>query len=277
MGIEEQIKRNAEKVLMDLKDTLLKTGNALLFNVSGIDVDRDEMVVHTSTLVKREKRLVETVVKMVEALVRFLKEPYESGVFQQPDIIPTHLSSLGTHWEYFSIGAPRYTATADRFAALSGYNPSVSVPMIRNCCDLVKSVCELVTVLITKDKWKLKDESRHPDGIIGHVYDVLLYYDKKVMQENRGQSGEQSKIAREFKKQFQKGANNLRARASDLWARAEELWKNPKHDGEFQTKLALKYLERALVLIGENNKEDSAFQLVKDVTAFLKDLQELSK
>jgi hypothetical protein len=272
-GIEEQIKENAQKILKNLDDALLNTGNALFFNLTGYDKDKDKMVIHNSALAREEKRIVEATVHMVEVLVEFLREPYVVSAFQQPDVIPTRLTSLGTHWEYFSVGFARYTSTAERLAVLSSYNASASIPMIQNCCDLVKGVCEVETNIITKNEWQLSG-SKHPDGIVGHVYDILLGYQVKCLQEGIVKPGEGS-IAEEFKIEFRERTNKLQKRANDLWIDSNDLWGKAKNDDPSQVAEVINNIEKALDLLSKDTVEDSSLKVMNDVKRFLEELPSL--
>ena len=266
-SIEEQIKENAQKILKYLFDALLKTNNALLFNLTKSDEDRDRIVIHNSALMRQEKIVVEAAVCMVETLVKFVRIPYERQVFQQPDVIPTGLNSLGTHWEYFSVGFPRYTSAAERLAVLSSYNASASIPMIQNCCDLVKGACEVETNIITKNQWELLG-SNHPDGIVGHVYDVLLRYHGKRLQEGIVKPGERN-IAEEFKAAFRERTNKLQEKANNLWIQANNLWGEAKNDETSQVAEVISNIEETLAFLGQDAVEDSSLKVIEDVIRFL--------
>ena len=266
-SIEEQIKENAQKILKYLFDALLKTNNALLFNLTKSDEGRDRIVIHNSALMRQEKIVVEAAVCMVEALVTFVRIPYERKVFQQPDVIPTGLNSLGTHWEYFSVGFPRYTSAAERLAVLSSYNASASIPMIQNCCDLVKGACEVETNIITKNQWELLG-SNHPDGIVGHVYDVLLRYHGKRLQEGIVKPGERN-IAEEFKAAFRERTNKLQEKANNLWIQANNLWGEAKNDETSQVAEVISNIEETLAFLGQDAVEDSSLKVIEDVIRFL--------
>ena len=218
------------------------------------------MIIHNSVLLQVERELVTAVVEMTRVLVTFLIKPYESG-FSQPDIIPTHFNQLGRHWEYITTGFQKYTATAEQLALLSGYNSSDSNPMIGTCCNLVKGVCELEQDTITKTQWALYTKEKHPDGIIGHVYDVLFYYGEKCVQEKVQESDQN--IAIEFRERFQSRCNSLQRRSHDLSEKAGRC---------SRAELAVILLKEALDLISMNPSSDSAITLVKDVTAFLENL-----
>lgn len=269
-GIEEQIKENAQKILKYLDDALLKTGNALLFNLTKSDEDKDKIVIHNSALMRQEKIIVEAAVCMVETLVKSIRIPYEEQVFQQPDVIPTGLNSLGTHWEYFSVGFPRYTSAADRLAVLSSYNASASIPLIQNCCDLVKGACEVETNIITKNQWKLLGRN-HPDGIVGHVYDVLLRYHGKQLQEGIVESGEKD-IAEEFKRVFRERTNELQEKANNLWIQANNLWGEAKDNDPSQVAEVINNIEEALAFLGQDAGGDSSLKVIEDVIIFLEEL-----
>jgi hypothetical protein len=231
-----------------------------LFNVTISDEKRDIMIIHNSVLLKAERELVTAVVKMTRVLAAFLIKPYESGLFQ-PDIIPTHFNQLGRHWEYTTTGFQKYTATAEQLALLSGYNSSESNPVIRTCCDLVKGVCELEQNIVTKIQWASLPTEKHPDGIIGHVYDVLFYYGEKCVQEKVLELDQN--IAEEFRERFQSRCDSLLERSHNLSEKAREC---------SQAGNAVIYLKEALDLISPDPSSDSALTVVKDVTTFLENM-----
>lgn len=275
ISMEQQIRRTADKTLADAVTAGLKTGDALLFNVSGTDEMRDEMVILISVQLEKEKELVEAIVEMTASLSRFLIDSYRCEGWQQPDIIPTHFNMLGTHWEYLCNGYQSCTAPAERLASLSGYNSSTSRPMIQNSADLVKEACGLEITAITKNEWTLEGET-HPDGMIGHVYDVLLAHRTKCLQESAGTMKSEKSISEEFKRQFRDRANALRKRANGLWTHANTLWKQAEDNTPAQAELTLGYLEEAAELLGKNDRSDSAQQLVTDAREFIEKLPELS-
>ncbi|MBU7014718.1 MAG: hypothetical protein HXS52_00960 [Theionarchaea archaeon] len=273
ISIEQQIKRSFDEALKGAAAAALKTGDAVLFNMGAIDEKRDEMVVLTSTLVGKEKELLEIVIEMTEVLSRFLTDSYAREGWGQPDIIPTHFNLLGTHWEYLCNGYQGYTAPAERLANLSSYNPSASRPMIQNSADLVKEACGLEITAVTKNNWKAEGET-HPDGIVGHVYDILLAHETKCLQEGTRDTREERSIPVEFKKQFRNRANRLRRRANRLWTEANILWKQAKDDDPTQVTLILHCFEEAVGLFSINDKIDSAPELVEDVRKFIENLSE---
>ncbi|MBU7047161.1 MAG: hypothetical protein HXS54_12080, partial [Theionarchaea archaeon] len=167
--IQEQIKRNARDILADIDTALVKTGDALLFNVTGSDENKDIIIIHNSTLMKKKKEFVENIVEMTDILAKFLIKPYESDMFLQPNIIPTHFNQLSRHWEFLSTGFQMYTAAPEQLAFLTRYNTSESRVTVETCCNVVKGVCELEWETITKNKWASLPEDKHPDGMIGHV------------------------------------------------------------------------------------------------------------
>ena len=254
----EQIRRNARNILADIDTALVKTGDALLFNMTGSDENKDIMIIHNSTLMKKEKELVENIVEMTDILAAFLVGFYESGRFTQPNIIPTHFNQLSTHWEFLSTGFQKYTAAAEQLAFLTRYNTSDSRVTVKTCCNVVKSACELEWETITKNKWASLPEDKHPDGIIGHVYDVLLAFDDKCMQEKVRDFA--SDIAERFRLTFQSRCDSLLKRAHDLWREADTC---------SQGECALTCLCNALDLLSKENDGDSALKLVKDVKVFL--------
>jgi hypothetical protein len=273
-SIEQQIKRNTDKALQETTGAALKTGDALLFNVSGADEMRDEMVVLTSVLVEKERELLEALSEMTETLSRFLIDSYGLEGWEQPDIIPTHFNMLAKHWEYLCNGYQSYTAPAEKLAGLSSYNPSASIPMIQTSVDLVQEVCGLEITAITKNKWNLEGEI-HPDGIVGHVYDVLQNHYVKCLQENAGNTEVEKQIPEDFKKQFRKRSNDLRKRANELWTNANTLWNEAKTEDPHQALLILGYLQEAVGLLSKKDENDSALELVKDVRKFIEGLPEL--
>ncbi|MBU7017341.1 MAG: hypothetical protein HXS44_07510 [Theionarchaea archaeon] len=258
IDILDQIRRNARNMLADIDTALLKTGDALLFNMTGSDENKDIMIVHNSTLMKEEKELVENIVEMTDILAAFLVKPYKPGMFTQPNIIPTHFNHLSTHWEFLSTGFPMYTATAEQLALLTRYNTSDSTVTVETCCNVVKGVCQLERETITKNQWASLPRDKHPDGIIGHVYDVLLAYEEKCVQEEVQDST--SYIAERFRSTFEPRCDSLLTRARVLWEEAGRC---------SQGECALTCLCKALDLISKENGDDSALKLVKDVKVFL--------
>ncbi|MBU7023387.1 MAG: hypothetical protein HXS40_04400 [Theionarchaea archaeon] len=273
-SIEQQIKRSTEKALEETTGAALKTGDALLFNVSGTDEMRDEMVVLTSVLMEKERELLEALSEMTETLSRFLIDSYGREGWGQPNIIPTHFNLLAKHWEYLCNGYQGYTTPAERLAGLSSYNPSASRPMIQNSVDLVQEVCGLEITAVTKNDWLLESET-HPDGIVGHVYDVLQAHDVKCLQERAGNAKEEKRISEDFKKQFRKRSNNLRERANELWTNANTLWNQAKSGDPAQVVLILDFLQEAVGLLSKREENDSALELVRDVRKFIEKLPEL--
>ncbi|MBU7019266.1 MAG: hypothetical protein HXS44_17300, partial [Theionarchaea archaeon] len=70
--------------------------------------------------------------------------------------------------------------------------------MIKNCCKLVIGSCMLEKNAVTKNTWERLPKNSHPDGMIGHAYDVLLAYDTKLPP---------ASTAKEFRTAFQKKAD----------------------------------------------------------------------
>ena len=256
-GVEDKVRRNHMDALNNLDDSLQKIGDALLFNVElknddSIDHTKNKMVINASTLMKKEEELVDYIVELVKILCKFGKTAYEPGY--QPDIIPTSLIRMGKHWQYLSIGILESTMAANKLAMLSEYNISRSKPMIKNCCKLVIGACMLGKNAVIKNVWERLPETNHPDGMMGHTYDVLSAYDEKLPP---------SSTAKKFRSRFQEKADKYLDDVDDLEEKAQTLLKTIQSqsptDKHAETAaeylgIALEDLERASKLEKEASK-----------------------
>ena len=261
-GVEDKVRRNHMDALNNLDDSLQKIGDALLFNVElknddSIDHTKNKMVINASTLMKKEEELVDNIVELVKILCKFGKTAYLPGL--QPDIIPTSLIRMGKHWQYLSIGILESTMAANRLAMLSEYNRSESKPMIKNCCKLVIGACMLGKNVVIKNAWEILPENNHPDGMIGHTYDVLFAYDSKLPP---------SSTAKKFRARFQKKADEYLDAVGSLEKKAQALLKiiqsqSPTND---HAEMASKYLGTALENLEKASKlEEETRKYVKNL------------
>lgn len=244
-GVKDRVERYANQAFKNLDDALQKIGDALLFNVelvhngvdaSQIDHAKNDMVINASILMKKEEKLVETIVELVGILCKFVKTAYEVGGLE-PNVIPTSLIRMGRHWKFLFVGTSQSAMASNRLAMLSGYKKSESNPMIENCCELAISACTMGKHAITKNMWKGLPEENHPDGMIGHTYDVLRAYDSKKPP---------TAVAKDFRIKFQGKADKYCQSVSDL---IDEIQGQTPQPGQ-----AVKYLGEALKKLEEASK-----------------------
>ena len=263
-GVEDKINRDAHQVLINLDNTLRSIGSALLFNMDLDDVapakkdhTKNDMVINTSTLMKNEETLVKDVVELAKKLCTFAKHTYKK--LTQPDVIPTSIIRMGRHWDALSVSITQSSTATDRLAVLTGYNKSDSRPLIKGCCELVIAACELQKDATTKYTWENLPDDKHPDGMIGHTYDVLWAYGIK--------SGE-PEHAKDFRNKFQNQADTDLKNINELEEKVEELMKEvqsrPPTPGDAEQ--ALLYLEDAL------GYSKSASRFVKEVSDYIRGL-----
>jgi len=257
----DKVIREAHKALKTVDAANLEIGDALLYKLDKDDKVKSKMVVNASTLMKKEEELVENIAELVKILSKFVKNVYRKA--RELNVIPESFILLGRHWKFLSSVVSLSTTEANKIAALSGYNKSASSPMIRDCCRLVIAACMLEKHALTKKKWDKEPgpkSSNHPDGMIGHVCDVLWAYDSKYPR-----TEEAKKFRNRFREkadEYLSHAHNLEKEANELMAAAES---QPSNE---YAKEAVKYLKKAVYLI------ENALKLVKDASEYIEILEE---
>ena len=263
----EKVEREAHKALETIDAAYLEISDALLYSLDKEDKVKSKMVVDASALMKKEEELVKNIVELVKILSKFVKNVYRKAY--QLNVIPESFILLGRHWNFLSSVVSQSAAETNRIAALSSYNKSASNPMIRNCCRLVIAACLLERHALTKKKWDKEpdqnkelgsESSNHPDGMIGHVCDVLWAYDSKYPR-----TEEAKKFRSEYREEADKYlcyANNLEKEANKLMADAESQPSNKCAED------AVKYLKKAFDLM------ENVLKLVKDASKYIERLPE---
>ncbi|KYK28898.1 MAG: hypothetical protein HXS48_16280 [Theionarchaea archaeon] len=256
-GVKDRVERYANQAFKNLDDALQKIGDALLFNVelvhndvnaSRIDHAKNDMVINASALMKKEEKLVKNIVELVGILCKFVKTAYKVEELE-PDVIPTSLIRMGRHWKFLSVGTSQSAMTSNKLAMLSGYKKSESNPMIENCCELAIGACTMGKYAITKNVWEGLPENSHPDGMIGHTYNVLRAYDSKRPR---------TAVAKDFRTKFQEKADEYRQTVSHL---IDEIQNQTPQPGQ-----AVKYLGKAL------EKLEEASKLVQEASKYIEKL-----
>ncbi len=255
----DKVRREANTALKNIEVATLEIGDALLYKLEEDDKVKSAMVINAATIVKKEDELVKNIVKLTGILSKFVKNVYD--VTDELNVIPESFVLLGRHWKYHSSVVSQSATATDRVATLSGYNKSDSKPMIRSCCELIITACMLERHALTKNPWIIEpntDSSGHPDGMIGHVYDVLWAYDTKTPR---------TEHAPKFREEFESRVNNHLIEADALEEEANNLVACREIPEEGHAQKAVEYLECAIGLLKD------VLKLVEDASKHIERLE----
>lgn len=225
------------------------------------------MVNHTSEIRLKEKDLADDVVELAENVLELVRSalgdaasPIDGAQIMQIDKIP--FGQMGGH---SAILFNRISESATEIKTLAGLaSPRISNDraLVRSCCNLVILVCDVENLAVTECKWHELSEFKHPGGMIGHTYNILLAYKEKTGKN----------YAEEFRNRFEQRADSLFGDAGQYRGDAQGLRDNLGDPNvsptDKQAADAAAYLQDAVNLL------NSASELISDASDFVSSPEE---